>query len=187
MMSDGFAALSSFTNLKRAAEMAAKGKRGKRATAEFEYNFADEIILLRDQLINHAYRPGLYRQFYIHEPKKRLISAAPFRDRVVHHAYCQLIEPRFERIFIPHSYANRRGKGTHRAIAYAQSLARRYRYVLRLDIAKYFDSIDHQILLDTMRSHVPEEDILVLMKLILHSGEIARPKLQPIIFPVTIY
>ena len=75
------------------------------------------------------------------------ISTAPFRDRVVHHALCNVIEPMFERHFITDSYANRKGKGTHRAISRLQACARRYRYALRLDIVKYFPAIDHVILL----------------------------------------
>ena len=74
-----------------------------------------------------TYQPGSYQSFYIHEPKRRLISAAPFRDRVVHHALCNVIEPIFERSFIFDSYANRLGKGTHRAMDRCQEFARRYR------------------------------------------------------------
>ena len=92
------------------------------------------------------YRPGPYRHFFIHEGKRRKISAAPFRDRVVHHALCNVIEPAFERRFIFDSYANRVGKGTHRAVDRLQQFARRHRYVLRLDIVKHFPSLDHAIL-----------------------------------------
>jgi len=79
---------------------------------------------LQRELHGHTYRPGPYVNFYIHDPKRRLISAAPFRDRVVHHALCNLIEPIFERSFITDSYANRVGKGTHRALDRCQQFAR---------------------------------------------------------------
>jgi retron-type reverse transcriptase len=84
--------------------------------ATFDFQAADRILELRDQLLSGTYRPGPYTHFFIHEPKRRKISAAQFRDRVVHHALCRIIEPRFERVFLPDSYANRVGRGGHRAV-----------------------------------------------------------------------
>ena len=84
-----------------------------------------------------SYQPGAYVHFMIHDPKRRLVSAAPFRDRVVHHALCNVIEPFFEQQFIADSYANRVGKGTHQAIDRLQHFAQQYRYVLRCDIVKH--------------------------------------------------
>jgi retron-type reverse transcriptase len=95
---------------------AARGKRGKSAAASFEHQLAEHLLQLQDELTAFNYCPGAYVSFWIHDPKHRKISAAPFRDRVVHHALCNIIEPLFEKQFIPHSYANRLGKGTHRAI-----------------------------------------------------------------------
>ena len=85
---------------------------------------ADNLLMLQDELRQGRYRPGDYVTFTIHEPKRRRISAAPFRDRVVHHALCQVIEPVFERLFIDDSYANRVGRGTHRAVDRFQAFAR---------------------------------------------------------------
>jgi hypothetical protein len=95
-------------------------------------------VTLPEELTAMTYRPGPYASFHIHEPKKRLISAAPFRDRVVHHALCNVIEPAFEASFIADSYANRVGKGTHRALNRCQAFARRYRYVLPCDVRQFF-------------------------------------------------
>jgi len=103
----------SWENLDMAHRRAAGGKRGRSAAAAIEYRLADNLIELQRELVNRTYRPGVYHSFFIHDPKRRLISAAPFRDRVVHHAQCNVIEPVFERGFIPDSYANRVGKGTH--------------------------------------------------------------------------
>jgi retron-type reverse transcriptase len=108
--------LCSWDNLFLAWRKAAKGKRGKAPAARFEFRLEDNLIALQEELRTQTYRPGAYHSFYIHEPKRRLISAAPFRDRVVHHALCNVIEPVFERSFIADSYANRVGKGTHRAL-----------------------------------------------------------------------
>ncbi|MFC1467029.1 MAG: hypothetical protein ACFLMY_19520 [Candidatus Brachytrichaceae bacterium NZ_4S206] len=116
--------LCSWDNLYLAYRRAAKGKRGRAAAATFEYRLEDNLFALQRELQEQVYRPGAYASFTIHEPKRRLISAAPFRDRVVHHALCNVIEPLFERKFIADSYANRIGKGTHRALNRCQELAR---------------------------------------------------------------
>ncbi len=117
-----------------------------------------------------CYQPGPSVHFFIHEPKQRKISAAPFRDRVVHHALCNIIEPWFERSFIAHSYANRAGKGTHRAIDRLQQYARCYRYVLRLDIVQHFPSIDHAILKGILARTIHDEALQWLVHTILASG-----------------
>ena len=129
------------------------------------------MLELQADLLRLDYAPGAYTHFYIHEPKRRKISAAPFRDRVVHHALCDLIEPRFERCFIADSYANRKGRGTHRAVDRLQAFARTYPYVLRADIVKHFPSIDHEILMQALASHIPETDVLALVRRIVASGE----------------
>ena len=140
--------LTSFDNLYFAAKEAEKGKRFKPGPARFHRNLAANVVKLRDDLLTSRYRPGEYRAFTIFEPTRRLISAAPYRDRVVHHALCQTIEPFFERGFIFDSYANRAGKGTHKALERCSEYARRYEYVFQGDIRLFFPSIDHEILLD---------------------------------------
>ena len=88
-----YADIYAWDNLVAAYRLAARGKRGRAAAAAFEYRLEDNLIRLEDELAAETYRPGPYASFIIHEPKRRLISAAPFRDRVVHHALCQVIEP----------------------------------------------------------------------------------------------
>jgi hypothetical protein len=117
-----------------------------------------------------AWQPGAYLHFALREPKRRLISAAPFADRVVHHALCRVIEPRFEAHFIADSHANRSGKGTHRAVARFQQFCRRHRYVLRMDIRKHFASIDHEILLALLARRVPEAGLMDVVRRIVASG-----------------
>ena len=128
-------------NLELAYKQARRGKRGAAPAADFERRLEDNLIGLQDELREEIYRPGAYHSFFIHEPKRRLISAAPFRDRVVHHALCNIIEPMFERRFIHDSYANRRQKGTHRALDRCQQFARRYCYALQLDVVQFFPSM----------------------------------------------
>ena len=134
-----YAELCSWDNLLLAYRRASKGKRAGPNVAAFEHRLEDNLLDLQSELVARTYRPGPYASFYIHEPKRRLISAAPFRDRVVHHALCNLIEPVFERAFIADSYANRVGKGTHRALDRVQQLARRFPYVLQCDVRQFFD------------------------------------------------
>jgi retron-type reverse transcriptase len=162
--------ITSWANLRLAHQKAAKGKRGKGAAARFEYKLEDNLATLQQELVAKCYQPGQYASFYIHEPKRRLISAAPFRDRVVHHALCNIIEPIFERSFIDDSYANRIGKGHHRALDRCQSFARRYPYVLTCDLKQFFPSIDHQILRQTLARRINCPDVLWLIDQILASG-----------------
>jgi len=124
-ISPTLAQVAAWDNLLRAYHKASRGKRGRPPATGFEYHLEDNLVRLQEELTTQTYRSGPYRSFYIHEPKRRLISAAPFGDRVVHHALCQVIEPLFERSFIEDSYANRVGKGTHRALDRCQQFARR--------------------------------------------------------------
>ncbi|MDY0020304.1 MAG: reverse transcriptase domain-containing protein [Anaerolineae bacterium] len=163
--------LCSDENLYLAYRKAARGKRGKAPAAHFEYRLEDNLVALQHELIEKTYTPGAYSSFYIHEPKRRLISAAPFRDRVVHHALCNVIEPLFERTFIADSYANRVGKGTHRALDRCQYFAARYRYVLQCDVRQFFPSIDHAVLRAILAKKLADDDVLWLVDRILTSGE----------------
>ncbi len=160
-----------WNNLRLAYQNASRGKRGRSATAAFESLLADNLLELEQELNEQTYQPGSYNNFYIHEPKRRLISAAPFRDRVVHHALCNVTVPYFEQLFIADSYANRAGKGTHRAIDRCQQFARKYQYVLQCDIAQFFPSIDHEVLRATLKNMLPDGSALWLIDRILASGQ----------------
>jgi len=150
--------LTSLRNLFDAACRAAEGKTPRPDVAAFRANLEPEIYRLRRQLAGGAYRPGPYRTFRIVDPKPRLISAAPFRDRVVHHALTNIVEPIFERRFIPYSFACRTGLGTHKALAHARRACARYSCILKLDVRKYFATIDHRILEDLLARaiHCPD-------------------------------
>ena len=157
-------------NLYLAYRKARKGKRGRPPAATFEFDLESNLVTLQQELREKTYRPGAYSSFYIHEPKRRLISAAPFRDRVVHHALCNVIEPIFERSFIFDSYANRIGKCTHAALDRSQEFARRYRYVLQCDVKQFFPSLDLAILRETLARKIADSDLLWLVDGILASG-----------------
>lgn len=161
----------SWENLLLAYRKASRGKRGKPIVAVFEHSLEENLLALKNELKEKIYYPGHYVSFTIHEPKRRLISAAPFRDRVVHHALCNIIEPIFEHRFIRDSYANRVGRGTHRALDRCQQFARRYRYVLQCDIKQFFPSIDHEILRCLLSRAITDSDMMWLVDRILESGE----------------
>ena len=165
-----------FENLFLAYRAARRGKRGKANVAFFERKQEDELLALQNELQAQTYTPGHYHTFYIHEPKRRLISAAPFRDRVVHHALCRVIEPIWERRFTFDSYANRVGKGTHRALDRTQQFARRYPYVLQCDVRQFFPSIDHAILRAELERLIADPGVLWLCDRILDSGKNVLPE-----------
>jgi RNA-directed DNA polymerase len=165
-----FPRLVSFDNLLAAFSRARRGKRHKPAVGAFEAALEVELLRLQDELASGAYRPGPYRSFYVHQQKRRLITAAPFRDRVVHHALLRVLEPVFEPAFIRDSYACRVGRGQHQSLDRYQAWSRRYRYVLRGDVAKFYPSVDHRILLGLVRRRVRDARLLELVAMIVESG-----------------
>jgi retron-type reverse transcriptase len=165
-----FGQVTSFENLYQAYRLARRGKRDRPAVADFEFNLEANLLRLQAELEAQTYQPGGYHNFYIYEPKRRLVSAAPFRDRVVHHALCRVIEPIWEARFIHHSYACRVGKGTLAALTQAQTWVRQYRYAFHGDIVKYFPSIDHQILQGLLTRRIADRRTIWLMDQIISSG-----------------
>lgn len=159
-----------FDNLYQAFRAARKGKRDRAAVADFEFNLEHNLLALEDELRAQTYTPGPYTNFYIHEPKRRLVSAAPFRDRVVHHALCNVIEPIWEARFIAHSYACRAGKGVHAALDRCHTWVKRYPYAFQGDIVKYFPSIDHTILSGLLERRIADPSTLWLIRRIMDSG-----------------
>jgi hypothetical protein len=147
--------IASVANLYRAFEKASKGKRYSVGYLQFKQHLAANIKLLSDALGDGTYRPSPASIFYVNEPKRREISALPFADRVVQHALCNVIEPLFERTFLPNTYACRTGKGTHVAAIEAQATLRRgFTHWLKLDFSKYFASIDRAVLHTEIRRKV---------------------------------
>ena len=170
--------IAEFSNLLLAAKKAQKGKRFRENVLAFNYNLESELFLLQSELQSKTYHPGAYRTFEIFEPKPRMISAAPYRDRVVHHALCNIIAPIFERTFISDSYANRIGFGSHRALHRCTKFARSSKYVSQCDIRKYFPSIDHEILKSQLRRKIKCPDTLWLIDTIINSSNTQEPAID---------
>ena len=157
-------------NLYAAAYMAAKGRRYRDTTADFNFHLEEEIDRLHRELSQKSYCHGKYRLFTIYEPKERKIAAAPFRDRVVHHAVHDVIEPLIDRTFIYDSYACRKDKGTHKAVDRAQSFLRANKFCFHGDIKKYFPSINHGMLKEILRRKINDADLLWLLDEIINSA-----------------
>ncbi len=151
----------------------------------FSLNLESNLIQIQNELIWKTYRPGAYRNFYVYEPKKRLVSAPPFRDRIVHHALCNIIGPLFEKKMIYDSYACRIGKGSHRAASRTQKFLREMpekAYCFKADISKYFPSISHDVIKRIFRRTIYCRDTLWLMDLIVDhwDGGGLKPRGLPI-------
>jgi RNA-directed DNA polymerase len=159
-----------FTNLYYAYRAAAKGKRGRPDVAAFEFDLEGNLLRLREELLGRCYQPGGYRHFTITTPKRRKVSAAPFRDRVVHHALVRVVEPIFERRFIHDSYACRLGKGTHAALDRCQAFARQQPYVLQCDVVQFFPAVDHATLKSVLFRPIADEGVRWLVERIVDSG-----------------
>lgn len=159
-----------FDNLYWAYRAARRGKRDRPVVADFEFDLERNLLNLERELRDQTYQPGAYTSFYIYEPKRRLVSAAPFKDRVVHHALCNVIEPIWEARFIATSFACRVGKGTHKALDQCHNWVKRYAYAFQGDIVKYFPSIDHQILYGLLTKRIADKEVLELTRRILDSG-----------------
>lgn len=159
-----------FDNLLAAERRAARSKRDRPSVARFEFYLERELIALQEALMAGAYRPGKFFTFEVRDPKRRAICAAPYRDRVVHHAICDVLEPIFERRAIFDSYACRQGKGTHAAIARAQQFARRYHFSLKCDVRHFFASVDQVVLCRLLARLFKEPALLAMLERIIAHG-----------------
>lgn len=166
--------LCSFRNLELAYKKARKGKTTKDYVILFENNLYPNLHELRQELLFHYYRPRPLQTFILRDPKTRKISKSEFRDKVIHHALCNIIEPIFEESFIFDSYANRIGKGTLKAIErfcyFSKKITKnntRRVFILKADIRHYFETVNHNILLKTIGQKIHDPRILWLIKTIL--------------------
>ena len=178
----------SFENLLAAYKTFRKGKRFKDDVLKFEYNYEIEFLKLQDELIEHTYTPLPPHRFFVYEPKKREIVAAVVRDRVVHHALCRVIEPIFDKRLIYDTYACRLNKGTLAAIKrleeFKHELLSRGNeneiYVFKADIRRYFENINHCILLGLINERIKDEEVIWLIKRILAGESLFSPQTKGI-------
>lgn len=150
-------------NLLRAAYLAAKGRRGRPEVRAYASRLDEELSTLREELASGRPRCGECATFVIHDPKRRLITAPVFRERVLHHAVMNVCGPVLDRRLIHHSYACRKGKGTVAALSAAQRAAASAPWFLKLDVRKYFESISHARLFAGLERVFREEAVLSLL------------------------
>lgn len=159
-----------FGNLLTATRRAARSKRQQAHVARFLVQSEPRLLRLQRELLAERYHPGRLARFVIHDPKRRTIGVAPFRDRVVHHAVVDVLEPAFDRRMVHATFACRRGKGTHAAIDHAQQLVRRHRWFLKMDVARFFASVPHAVVMETVERIVKDRPLLRLVQRIVEMG-----------------
>lgn len=137
-----------------------------------------ELDRLRRELLDRSWQPGGYRIFTIREPKRREIAAAPFRDRVAHHALCRWLGPVLEHRFIARSYSCQIGKGTMAARETCRRLVNQYAFVLKCDVRKFYPNLDHAILLQKLRQRIACPGVLDMVERIVASFR-TGPELPP--------
>ena len=173
-----FDQIASFQALTLAARQAVRGKRHKPGAAAFMARLEHEVLRLERELLSGSYRTGQYLELVVRDPKRRVVSAAPFRDRVVHHALVAVIGPIFDRGFIDRSFANRQGKGTHRAVQCFERLRDARPWVLRGDVWRFFPSIDHAVLKADLSRRIACQRTLDLCATIIDGSNAQEPVLR---------
>jgi retron-type reverse transcriptase len=156
-------------NLWLAAKRARKGKTRRIDVETFDLRRESEIRVLQEELLSGVWRPRGYRSFRIFDPKVRVIHAAPYRDRVVHHALCNVIGPILQSRFIRDTYSCQQEKGTGAARERCRYYTNRHKYVLKCDIRKYYQSIDHAVLMAALERTICCSPTLELCRLIVTS------------------
>ncbi|MFH1885415.1 MAG: RNA-directed DNA polymerase [Pseudomonadota bacterium] len=167
-------------NLRLAFLRARRGKESRQEVLTFSRNLSCNLKNLRKTLLNETLEVGNYHYFTIRDPKERTICAAAFPERVLHHAIMIPCDPVFERHQIFDSYATRRDKGTFAALERAKRFTRQDTWFLKLDIKRYFDSVDHAILKEEILRLFKDERLLRLLGRIIDSYEKTPGKGIPI-------
>lgn len=166
-----------YDNLYRAYLNARLCERYRYEVLNFSAHLEDNLVKLQKELIERTYTLGKYREFYIYEPKKRLIMAQPFKDRVVQWAIYQVLNPVFAQGYITDSYACIKERGTHKAVKRLHYWLRQVGkkpekyYFLKLDISKYFYRIDHDVLMGILKRKIRDDDMIFLLDKIVNSSE----------------
>src|SRR3989338_2224083 len=153
-----------------------KDKNNKKDVAEFEIGLEDHVFELNDDLKKGTYKHGAFFSFFVNDPKRRHIHKAPVRYRLLHHAVHRIIEPEWNKVFIFDSWSSRKNKGTHGAVKRLQNIGLRLSrnhtrtlWILKLDVRKFFDSVDREILLSILKERTPDDRLRALFEEIIGS------------------
>ncbi|WP_372367689.1 reverse transcriptase domain-containing protein [Candidatus Uabimicrobium sp. HlEnr_7] len=169
-----------FDNLVKAATKAASGKRTSANVMQFFANFEVHLQEIRERILAGKVASGELHQFTIFDPKRRIIRAPNFPDRVLHHAIMNFVAPVLDRAMISSSFACRPQKGNHAAIRQVQKNIRRFLYYAKIDIHSYFDAIDHRLLYQKLERRFKGTQVLNLLKNIIHNYQSSPGKGLPI-------
>lgn len=167
-------------NLRLAFLKSIRGKRGKQDVIAYTSNLDANLRELREQLLAEQIDVGHYHFFTVHDPKERVICAASFPERVLHHAIMNICEPVLERYAVHDSYACRTGKGMHAAVRRAQTFSRRFSWYLKLDIRQYFASIDHAVVMRLLERRIKDRAVLRLIQCVLDTYHVEPGRGLPI-------
>jgi RNA-directed DNA polymerase len=167
-------------NLREAFLRASRAKSAKPDVMAFRRNLTGHLAVMRDQILSGEVPVGGYRQFRVYDPKERVITVAPFAQRVLHHAILRVCEPYLENKLVPWTYACRKGKGRLAALDAAAGHCRRRAWYLKLDIRKYFDSVPHGRLLEKLHGIFKDAAVLTLLERIIRSHEVTPGRGFPI-------
>jgi len=172
--------IAAIENLYSAFFKAAKGKRGKPEVVCYEKDLDKHLYVLQNQILSGSIDIGHYHYFKIFDPKERVICAASFPERVLHHAIMNLCHSHFERQLIYHTYATRVGKGTYAALDSAKEYVEKYTLFAKLDVRKYFDSISHIVLINQLSRIFKDKLLLKIFESIINSYEVTQQRGIPI-------
>ncbi|MBI4139385.1 group II intron reverse transcriptase domain-containing protein [Candidatus Woesearchaeota archaeon] len=184
--------LTSLENLEDSFWKARKKKVNTPEVQEYEKHWRLNNIILRQELLNKTYKPNPLKTFILRDPKTRKICKSDFRDRVVHHALVNILQPIYEPLFIYDSYASRKGKGTlkaldrfdsflkkatHNGLLVSEARTRNHVkcFVLKADIKKYFETVDHNVLLNILSKKIKDENVLWLTTILLENYTAVLP------------
>jgi retron-type reverse transcriptase len=149
--------------------VAYKSRNKTKEVIEYKQDLENNIFKLQKNLMNFTYKHRKYKTFIVSDSKKRVINSPCFEDHILHHAVFSLLEEVFDKKFICHSYANRKGKGSHKAVLKLQKESKKYNWYLKLDITKYFPSVEQEILFNQIKRYLNDEKILHYVKIIISS------------------
>lgn len=156
-------------NLRIAFWKARKGKSYSREVQLYRDALDDNLLKLRTQILETGVEVGRYRYFKVYDPKKRQICASAFSEQVLHHALMNVCHDTFEHTQIFDSYASRKGKGTYAALDRAKVYTREYRFFLKLDVRKFFESIHHGVLKNQLHDLLKDHRVLTILYTIIDS------------------
>lgn len=168
----------SWDNILLAYKKTCSGKRHTRSFLRFQEYDLLNLRRIQQELLNGSYKMDPFKEFYVYEPKQRLIKALSFRDRIVQHAICNIIEPIFESTFLSNSYACRKNKGTHAGVKDVQSTLRKhpeFKYYLKTDFSKFFPSVEYDKLFEILQSKIKCKFTVDLLRIMLPPGQKGLP------------